>query len=332
MAGLAQSLKQFKPYCRVESTCGRRRNLHRPQQFHNDFTRHTQLAARQPQNLVLHFHHAASSKFANSFPQADSILPLNASKIDPRKLPQSQKELFIESERRSEGINGFDRAFSFCYRSHVRSCVVAVGPALRTGKGMRPSAEPEVRLPPPILEIVPRRKSRLGPIGDFVLEITGGFQFCLSQFIKLGHLFFRWNLPGAVPRSALQNFQSQPAPLVNFHHINGNVFRPKRDGLAKRLPPRDMCLLWKSSDKIETDVANPGSTKNRHSAINIFPPMHAARGLQLLIHKRLRPKAYAIESRRSPLRRLFRLNRLWVRFQRHFRERALEAGAKRVKH
>src|SRR5216684_1067903 len=103
---------------------------------------------------------------------------------------------------------------------------------------MRPRSKSQIRLAPPIFQIVPRSKSRLRPIRNLVVLIPRRLQDRASRLIK------------------------------------------------------------------------------RRRPINIRPPVHPPRGLQLVIAKRLHPKTNAIDPHRHPSRRLLLRNRLRVRLQR----------------
>src|SRR5579863_10055799 len=107
------------------------------------------------------FHHAAGSEFAGSFGKADAVLLFNSAKIDSRKLPQAKEEFFFECQRWHNRIYRFDGAFSFRNRGHISSGIVTIGPALRATERMCARAKPEIRLAPPVFQIVARFKSRL---------------------------------------------------------------------------------------------------------------------------------------------------------------------------
>ncbi len=145
---------------------------------------------------------------------------------------------------------------------------------------MSAGAKAEIRLAPPIFLIVTGFEAGFGPVGDFVLHVAGGVQFALRQFVVLGHGFFAGNFRGAIASTALQNFQAEPATFVNFHHVDGNVFRPQSNRFLQRLAPRSVRLLGQAGDQIEADIADSCGAQNGHGAVDVFAAVHAARGFQ----------------------------------------------------
>src|SRR5208337_63065 len=102
-------------------------------------------------------------------------------------------------------------------------------------------------------------------------------------------------------RAVAQDFQAKAAAFVDFHHVDGNVFREKLEKLVKGLAPGLARLFGKASDEIEADIAHANVAKNFCGTIDIGAAMHAASGFQFFIDERLRAEADAIDSRCQPV-------------------------------
>ena len=92
-----------------------------------------------------------------------------------------------------------DRQSPALHRLHILRRVMRIRPSLRPRKRMRPRPKSQIRLPPPILQIVLRFKSRLRPIRNFVMVIPRRPQLRLRRLIKLRHLIFARHRPRAIP-------------------------------------------------------------------------------------------------------------------------------------
>src|SRR6202165_1515390 len=77
---------------------------------------------------------------------------------------------------------------------------------------------------PPIFQIMPRFESGLGPVGDFIVMITGVSKRSLSQLIEFRHFIFAGYMSRAVAMAAFQQFAAQTALLVNFQDVNRDMF------------------------------------------------------------------------------------------------------------
>src|SRR6266702_2166587 len=75
--------------------------------------------------------------------------------------------------------------------------------------------------------------------------------------------------------------------------------------------------MRQTRNQIKADISNARLAQNRRGPVNIRPPVHPPRRHQFLVRERLQPKAHPVNSRPYPCRRLFILNRLRVRLQRH---------------
>src|SRR5262249_19245666 len=126
--------------------------------------------------------------------------------------------------------------------------IMRVGPALRSRKGVCACAKAQIRLPSPILEIVPRLKSRLSPIRNFVVAIPRSFQNFAGCFVEFRHLILCRQRTSAVAGTALKDFTAKAAGLVNFQNINRYVVRTERPQLVQRILPTRSLLMWKSCD------------------------------------------------------------------------------------
>ncbi len=182
---------------------------------------------------------------------------------------------------------------------------------------MRPRPKSQIRLASPVFQIMLRFKSRLRPVRNLVVMIPRRPQRFLRHLIKLRHLVFARHRPRAVLPSTVQQLLPQPAPLINFQQINGNMLRRQPRQFIQRLPPTFLCLMRQSRDQIKADIPNPRLAQYRHRPTNIRPPVHSPRRHQFSIHKRLHPKTNPVNPCPNPSRRLFRLNRLRISLQRH---------------
>jgi len=90
---------------------------------------------------------------------------------------------------------------------------------------MRAGAETEVRLAPPIFQIVARTEARQAPVGDFVVLVSGVCEACTGGLVGFRHSVVTGNGFRAVAAAARERFLSQAAAFVNFEQVNGNVLR-----------------------------------------------------------------------------------------------------------
>src|SRR6266403_5495325 len=150
--------------------------------------------------------------------------------------------------------------------------------------------------------------------------IAGLPQRFLRHFIKLRHLIFARDCPGAIASPTLQQFLPQPAALVNLQQVNRNVLRRQRRQFLQRLPPTLFRLVRQPCNQVKADIPSARLAQDRNRTVNIRPPVHPARGNQFLVRERLQPKAHSVNSGAHPGRRLLSLNRLRVRLQRHLRQ------------
>src|SRR6267154_4772845 len=78
------------------------------------------------------------------------------------------------------------------------------------------------------------------------------------------------------------------------------MIRPHREQLRHRFVPIIVRLVWQSSDQIETTIVEAGFAKHLGCAEHIVAAVHAARGFQFIVLKRLHAHADAIESGLAP--------------------------------
>src|SRR5712692_8840515 len=200
---------------------------------------------------------------------------------------------------------------------HITRRIVRIRPPLGPRKRMRPRPKSQVRLPPPVFQIVPRFKSWLRPIRNLIVMIPRRPQGFLRHLIKLRHLIFARHRPRVVPPPTLQQLFAQPAPPIPLPHVNRNMLRCQPTQFIQRLPPTLLSLVRQSRDQIKTDVSNPRLAQNRHRPVNIPPPMHPPRRHKFLVRKRLQPKTNPVNPCLHPSRCFPHLHRLRVRLQRY---------------
>ena len=102
---------------------------------------------------------------------------------------------------------------------------------------VRVYAKAEIRLPRPILQIVPRFKSVAGEIGNFILRNPRRSQPIAGSNIKIGDGFFIGDKVRVVARPACHQFSAEPRILIYFEHVNTHVRRTGRDGFCQRELP-----------------------------------------------------------------------------------------------
>src|SRR5579859_191173 len=185
-------------------------------QLHKNLIRNANSPRSQAHQTPLPFNQPRRTKPGESRIQSNSVLPLNPPQIDPRQLPQPQKQLFLQRTLCRKPLKLFHRQSSRGHRRNIPRRIVRVSPSLRPGKRVRPGPKPQISLPPPILQVMPRSKSRLGPIRYLVMLIARSPQLPASRLIKLRHLVIARHFGGTVPFSPAQNLASQPAPLIHL--------------------------------------------------------------------------------------------------------------------
>src|SRR5882724_5892669 len=133
-------------------------------QFHKHFVGHRKPVTRQPHHPAIPLHQPRPRQRIKSPRQSHTILPLNPPQVDSIQLPQSQKQFLLERTLGRQPLPLLHRQPSALHRAHVRRRVMRIRPSLRPRKRMRPRPKSQIRLPPPILQIVLRFESRLRPI------------------------------------------------------------------------------------------------------------------------------------------------------------------------
>src|ERR1700674_64944 len=301
-----------------------------PQQFHKHFIRNTQPPRRKSHHVAIPLYQSRRRQRRKPPRQIHLILPLDPRNVDPVQLPQPEKQLFLQRLLRRHLLQLLDQHSPTLQRAHISRRIVRVRPSLRPRKRMRSRAKSQVRLPPPVFQIVPRFEPRLSPIRNFVVVISHPGQKFLRRFIKIRHLIFARQRPGAVSCPVLQHFPSQPASFINLQQVNRHVLRRKRAQFLERLPPAFFRLVRQTRNQIEADVSNSRLAQDRDSPINIRAPVQAPRRRQLFVRKRLHPKTYSSDSRPYPCRSFFRFNRFLIRLQRHLSEFRAETRSNRM--
>ena len=106
--------------------------------------------------------------------------------------------------------------------------------------------------------------------------------------VKFCHRIIRWNFRSAVSFAANKRFLTQPASLIDFKHVDGQVFGPNAQNLLDRFLPRFPRLVRQPGNQIQADIAEADLAKNRGSGKNIRAAVHSPSGLQLRVAERLR--------------------------------------------
>ena len=126
--------------------------------------------------------------------------------------------------------------------------------------------------------------------------------------------------PFGVTFTALQNFQSQAASLVNFHHVDRYVLGPQFQQLFDRFLPTAIGLMRQSGNQIEAEIAKSRGAQNFRCLENIGATVHPARGAQFGVVEGLDAHADAVESSFPPRGCFFGGDGFRIGFERHFLE------------
>src|SRR5882762_2547411 len=141
-------------------------------QFHKHFVRHAHSPRCQSHQAPLPLNQSRRPKPRKSRLQRNSILSFNTRNINPAQLSQPQKQLLLQSTLRGQFFNLLDRQSSRRKCRDIIRGIMRISPPLRPRKRMRPSPKSQIRLAPPIFQIMPRSKSRPPPIRNLIMLIT----------------------------------------------------------------------------------------------------------------------------------------------------------------
>ena len=113
---------------------------------------------------------------------------------------------------------------------------------------MRIRAEAEVRLAPPVFQIVARFEARPREIRNLVARDARPRQAVDRDFIKVRNLIIGGNVGRAVALAERHDFRTQPAVFIHFEHVDGNVRSIQTFHPFKRLVPASERLAWQARD------------------------------------------------------------------------------------
>src|SRR5580692_10266321 len=146
--------------CALCHVCKKRRSIltathpRLSHQFHKHLVRNTQSSWSKPHHIPAPLHKSSCLQCFESLAESNPVLLLNPPHINPIQLSQPQKQLLFQStlgRHRFHLLRGQPPGF---YCSHIRRCIMRIRPPLRPRKRMRPRPESQIRLAPPILQIV----------------------------------------------------------------------------------------------------------------------------------------------------------------------------------
>src|SRR5208282_3045298 len=102
------------------------------------------------------------------------VVALDAPKIDALKLAQAEEKLFVQRVPGSDGLDLLARGKPALDARHVTPGIVDVGPARGAVERMRPGAKSEIRLAPPVFQVVERAAAGQRQVRDLVMLVTRG--------------------------------------------------------------------------------------------------------------------------------------------------------------
>ena len=183
---------------------------------------------------------------------------------------------------------------------------------------MRAGAKSEVRLAPPIFQIVLRGKAGFCPVGNFVLFVTGCSQQRLCRFIEFRPSILHWANPSRYNARRPARLPVPDGCLRQFPSCRWKRVPAKVNGFSRDIRHVVAVCLGSPAIRSKLIFCIPAAAKNRHGAIDIGAPMHAAGSFQFFINKRLRAETDPIDARRGPCAAFSSSISFGIRFERNF--------------
>ncbi len=180
---------------------------------------------------------------------------------------------------------------------------------------MRIDAKPQIWLPSPILQVVPRRMPCPREVRDLILLQSGLAKPLTRPRIKLRHRLIAGHRRRLVTRAARNQLLAQPRLLIDLQHVHTRMRHSGFDHRIERPFPTRSRLPRQPRNQVQADLRDPRRTHSRNLRLASLRCMQPAHRSRLRIHKRLNPEADAIHS----LRHRFVERRL-----RHLPRRALQ--------
>ena len=172
---------------------------------------------------------------------------------------------------------------------------------------MRVRPESQVRLPLPILQIVPRLKPRPRKIRNLIPLDPHARQPLHRRLIEISDSIFPRHIPRPIPRSQHQQLAPQPAVLIHLQHVNRNMRNAQPLHPIERLLPTSLRLPRQPSNQIDADRFNPRRPQQPNLLLDNLRRVLSSRPRQLLLHKRLHAQTHPIDPRLAPRSNLLRV-------------------------
>jgi hypothetical protein len=125
-----------------------------PHQFDKHLIRNTQLLRSQSYEIPFAFHEPRQRQRIKSIRQRYAIFTFDSAHIDSIQLPQPEKQFLFESALRRQLLMLLHRQSPAPHRRDISGRIVRVRPSVCPRKRMCPRPKSQVRLAPPIFQIV----------------------------------------------------------------------------------------------------------------------------------------------------------------------------------
>src|SRR5579871_712781 len=97
-----------------------------------------------------------------------------------------------------------------------------------------------------------------------------------SPLIPSGGFIPRWDRRGMVPRSVCQHLLAKPGFLVDFQHVDAEMWNIAGNGLLNRISPALLGLVREPSNQINIDHDNASGTQPRNLSVALLLRMQSA--------------------------------------------------------
>ncbi len=174
-------------------------------------------------------------------------LPFRLARLNPFQQAQANEEPLFIGIGRQAGFRGRWPLDVFARRFHILPPPHAV-------KGMRIRAEAEIRLQPPVFQVVQRFEARLSEVRDLIAGHTARAQAFNGRFIHTGDGVVIGHVERAVTHTLKQNLAAKAAVLIHLEHIDRDVRRIEALNPIERSRPTIGSLPGKTGDQIDIEV------------------------------------------------------------------------------
>lgn len=228
-------------------------------------------------------------------PVADVPLDLRFEGIEGRS--DTAREAEAEKETLRCGVGGD------ALRAGIDDIVLrALGvlDAMRAIEGMRVGTEADVGLACPVLEVVARFEAGAREVGDFVARDADAGEAFDGGFVEVGDGVVGGYVAGSVALAEGKDFGSEAAIVIDFEHVDGDVWSFEALDVVERFGPRCNSLAGETRNEIDVKVFDACVAERLDFALDDFGGVLAAGTGEFLRDERLHAETDAVDAGGSP--------------------------------